>query len=85
MDKKEQIDNQNKYIDSKYDRFPATFPAGKKDMYQGNDPKNIESLNASINRLIEEDIFTVFRIFWNINSYHIESFSLSKARVYYGR
>ena len=56
MDKKEQIDYQNKYIASKYDRFTATFPAGKKDDYREHAAKTGESLNAYINRLIEEDI-----------------------------
>ena len=56
MDKKEQINYQNKYIAEKYDRFTATFPAGKKDVYRERAAKNGESLNAYINRLIEEDI-----------------------------
>ncbi len=56
MDKKEQINYQNKYIAEKYDRFTATFPAGKKDVYREQAAKNGESLNAYINRLIEEDI-----------------------------
>jgi hypothetical protein len=56
MDKKEQINYQNKYIAEKYDRFTATFPAGKKEVYRERAAQNGESLNAYINRLIEEDM-----------------------------
>lgn len=56
MGKKEQIDYQNRYIAEKYDRFTATFPSGKKEVYRKYAEMHGESLNALINRLLEEEI-----------------------------
>ena len=56
MGKKEQIDYQNRYIAEKYDRFTATFPSGKKEVYRKYAESLGESLNALINRLLEEEI-----------------------------
>lgn len=56
MYSKKQFEYQNQYIKQKYDRFTATFPAGKKESYRQFANSHGESLNAYINRLIEEDM-----------------------------
>ena len=58
MKKEEQIKYQNKYIAEKYDRFTATFPAGKKEVYRKYAEKQGTSLNGYINQLLERDINT---------------------------
>ena len=56
MDRKEQFQYQNQFIAEKYDRFTATFPAGRKELYRNFALSHGESLNAYINRLIVEDM-----------------------------
>ena len=56
MDRKEQFQYQNQFIAEKYDRFTATFPAGRKELYRNFSLSHGESLNAYINRLIVEDM-----------------------------
>ena len=56
MDKKKQFEYQNRYIAEKYDRFTMMFPAGKKDIYREYAKSQGMSLNALINKLIEEDM-----------------------------
>lgn len=56
MDFKKQYQYQNQFIKENYDRFTATFPAGKKEVYRKYAKSHGESLNAYINRLIEEDM-----------------------------
>lgn len=45
---------QNKYISKAYDRINLTMPKGKKDTVQSHAAKHGESLNAFINRAINE-------------------------------
>ena len=45
---------QNKYIAKAYDRINLTMPKGKKDAVQDHAAKNGESVNAFINRAIDE-------------------------------
>lgn len=56
MDKQAQINYQNKYNAEKYDRFTATFPKGKKDIYRKQAESKGMSLNAYITYLIEQDM-----------------------------
>lgn len=56
MDKQKQIKRQNEYVAQKYDRFTATFPKGKKDVYREHAERKGLSLNSLINELIEKDI-----------------------------
>lgn len=56
MSQKKQFQYQNQFIAEKYDRFTATFPAGKKAIYREFAVSHGESLNAYINRLIAEDM-----------------------------
>ena len=56
MNSKKQYQYQNQFIAEKYDRFTATFPAGKKAIYREFAVRHGESLNAYINRLIVEDM-----------------------------
>ena len=45
---------QNKYIAKTYDRINLTMPKGKKDAVQDHAAQNGESVNAFINRAIDE-------------------------------
>lgn len=56
MNSKKQFQYQNQFIAEKYDRFTATFPAGKKAIYREFAVRHGESLNSYINRLITEDM-----------------------------
>lgn len=56
MEKQEQIQYQNNYIKEKYDRFTATFKAGKKEVYRKYAESKGLSLNGYINKLIEDDM-----------------------------
>ncbi|MBR5364198.1 MAG: hypothetical protein IK134_12875 [Oscillospiraceae bacterium] len=56
MSQKKQFQYQNQFIAEKYDRFTATFSAGKKAIYREFAVSHGESLNAYINRLIAEDM-----------------------------
>lgn len=56
MSQKKQFQYQNQFIAEKYDRFTATFPAGRKAIYREYALSHGESLNAYINRLIVEDM-----------------------------
>ena len=47
---------QNKYIAKTYDRINLTMPKGKKDAVQDHAAQNGESVNAFINRAIDEAI-----------------------------
>ena len=47
---------QNKYISKAYDRINLTMPKGKKDVVQDHAAQNGESVNAFINRAIDEAI-----------------------------
>ena len=47
---------QNKYIAKAYDRINLTMPKGKKDVVQDHAAQNGESVNAFINRAIDEAI-----------------------------
>ncbi len=47
---------QNKYIAKTYDRINLTMPKGKKDTVQDHAAQNGESVNAFINRAIDEAI-----------------------------
>lgn len=44
----------NDFIKEKYDRLNLTFPKGKKEEYQAKAAKAGLSLNALINKLLEE-------------------------------
>lgn len=44
----------NEFIKEKYDRFNLTFPKGKKDVYQELARQEHLSLNALINKLLDE-------------------------------
>lgn len=44
----------NKYMKENYDRFNLTMPKGKKDMVQTHATQRGESVNAFINRAINE-------------------------------
>lgn len=44
----------NEFIKEKYDRFNLTFPKGKKEVYQDLARTEGLSLNALINKLLEE-------------------------------
>lgn len=44
----------NDFIKEKYDRLNLTFPKGKKEEYQAKAAKAGISLNALINKLLEE-------------------------------
>ena len=46
----------NKYMKENYDRFNLTMPKGKKDTVQAHAAKRGESVNAFINRAIDEAI-----------------------------
>ena len=56
MSQKKQFQYQNQFIAEKYDRFTATFPAGRKALYREFALSHGESLNAYINQLIVEDM-----------------------------
>ena len=56
MSQKKQFQYQNQFIAEKYDRFTATFPAGRKAIYREYALSHGESLNAYINRLSVEDM-----------------------------
>ena len=45
---------QNKYIAKAYDRVNLTMPKGKKDAVQAHATQHSESVNAFINRAIDE-------------------------------
>lgn len=45
---------QNKYIAKAYDRINLTMPKGKKEAVQAHATQNGESVNAFINRAIDE-------------------------------
>ena len=47
---------QNKYIAKAYDRVNLTMPKGKKDAVQAHATQHGESVNAFINRAIDEAI-----------------------------
>ena len=47
---------QNQWISKTYDRINLTVPKGKKEQIQAHASKNAESVNAFINRAIEETI-----------------------------
>ena len=47
---------QNQWISKTYDRINLTVPKGKKEQIQAHAAKNEESVNAFINRAIEETI-----------------------------
>ena len=47
---------QNKYIAKTYDRVNLTMPKGKKDAVQAHATQHGESVNAFINRAIDEAI-----------------------------
>lgn len=49
-----QYDRQNNFIKEKYDRFSAFFPKGKKAEYMDLAKAEGLSLNAYINKLLEE-------------------------------
>lgn len=55
-DTRKQIDRQNKFVAEKYDRFEATFPKGKKDIYREFAKQKGKSLNSLINELLESEI-----------------------------
>ena len=44
----------NKYVKNNYDRVNVTFPKGKKDILKAHAESKGESLNAFINRAIDE-------------------------------
>ena len=44
----------NKYMKSNYDRFNLVMPKGKKDIIQAHAAQQGESVNAYINRAIDE-------------------------------
>lgn len=44
----------NKYVKNNYDRVNVTFPKGKKDILKAHAESRGESLNAFINRAIDE-------------------------------
>ena len=46
----------NKYMKENYDRFNLTMPKGKKDTVQAHASQRGESVNAFINRAIDEAI-----------------------------
>lgn len=46
----------NKYVKNNYDRVNVTFPKGKKDILKAHAESKGESLNAFINRAIDETI-----------------------------
>lgn len=46
----------NKYMKENYDRFNLTMPKGKKDTIQNHAAQHCESVNAFINRAIDEAI-----------------------------
>ena len=58
LDRKKQIDRQNKYVSEKYDRFTTTFPKGKKEEYRKHASDKGMSLNGLINELLEDDMNT---------------------------
>ena len=47
---------QNKWIEKTYDRINLTVPKGKKDEIKAYAESKGESVNAYINRLIDEDM-----------------------------
>lgn len=51
---KKQMDYQNGYIKEKYDRINVTLPKGKKEVYRQAAAAAGTSLNAIINKLLEE-------------------------------
>lgn len=51
---KKQMDYQNGYIKEKYDRINVTLPKGKKEIYRQAAAAAGISLNAIINKLLEE-------------------------------
>lgn len=44
----------NKYVKNNYDRINVTFPKGKKELLKAHAQQHGESLNAFINRAIDE-------------------------------
>ena len=44
----------NRYVKANYDRVNVTFPKGKKDIIKDHAEKRGESVNAFINRAIDE-------------------------------
>lgn len=52
--RKEYSKVRNDFIKEKYDRLNLTFPKGKKEEYQAKAAKAGLSLNALINKLLEE-------------------------------
>lgn len=56
MDKNRQFQRQNDFIAEKYDRFSVTFPKGKKEVYRQLAESKGMSLNAFINKLLEENL-----------------------------
>lgn len=53
-DKERATQYKNDFIKEKYDRLNLTFPKGKKEEYQAKAAKAGLSLNALINKLLEE-------------------------------
>jgi len=51
---KKQQASVNKYVRENYDRINVTFPKGKKDSLKAHAASRGESLNAFINRAIDE-------------------------------
>lgn len=49
---------QNKWIEKTYDRINLTVPKGKKEEIKAHAEEKGESVNAYINRLIDEDMQT---------------------------
>ena len=56
MDKEKQIKRQNKYVSENYDRFTATFPKGRKEVYKAHAESKGKKLNTLINELLEKDL-----------------------------
>ena len=53
-DKERRNNRQNNFIRNTYDRMTVTFPKGKKDEYRELADKAGMSLNALINKLLED-------------------------------
>ena len=56
VDKERRNKRQNEFVRESYDRFTMTFPKGKKDLYRQRAAEQGMSLNAYINKLLEEDM-----------------------------
>ena len=56
VDKERRNKRQNDFVREAYDRFTMTFPKGMKETYRIHAAEHGMSLNAYINKLLEEDM-----------------------------